>query len=707
MNKKQYKNLRGVLSFKKWSRASYAVFNTVSRVVNIRVLSLASLTAVGIVQIVAQGDSTLVRDEKVDLEELVVTAETVPQLQSEVARIVSVISKKEIEASGATSLPDLLECVLNVDVRQRGLHGVQSDVSIRGGSFDQVMVLLNGINITDPQTGHHTMNLPLNIESVERIEVLNGPGARHLGANAFSGAINIITKTSEKNQLSLGWGGGHYGFQEGNASVSLQTGRLSSFLSTGYKKSDGYIENTDFQNKDVFYHGVLGLVKDKLDLQLGYQDKKFGSNAFYTPLWPDQFEQTKTSFASLKYTTGTKLKFSPSIYYRQNYDRFELFREDTYNRQGNYYVNGTDTARYYPDVYAAWNYYSGHNYHFSQVAGANVNGHYFWNAFGKTTFGATSRYESILSNQLKASELNEPIPVAGEEAFYTKQAERTIYSVYLGHVFSHALFNIGFGMMGNYSKSLNEAMTFYPGIDLNVKLAKSLHLKLSSSKSLRLPTFTDLYYNGSSNVGNENLKPETAVSYEGGLNYATSGFSAHATVFHRKGENLIDWIKGPEDTKWRTENMLEMKTFGTEFYARIDPNVFFKSELPVQMITLSASTLNSDKESGEYMSKYVLDYLRFKAGASATFYYKNLFLNMEYVYQERAGAYELYIDKVSQGDVNYDPFALLNAKLWYQLKQFKTFVEASNVLNKTYVDIGNVPQPGRWIRVGIQFNVDF
>lgn len=703
MNKKQFNKSKHVLHFKKWSRASYAVFTTVSREVSIRVLSLACLTAIGVVQVVAQTETVPVENEKIDLDELVVSADAVPQLQSEISRVVTVINKKDILASGASSISDLLECVLNVDVRQRGLHGVQSDISIRGGSFDQIMVLMNGINISDPQTGHHNMNIPLNLNAVERIEVLNGPGARHLGANAFSGAINIITNETAERQVSASLSAGSYGYLDGSINANFKLGGISSFVSFGEKVSDGYIDNTDFESVNFFYHAATEVADSKIDFQFGYQDKKFGSNSFYTPLYPEQYELTKTTFTTLKFTRGKKLRYTPSIYYRQNNDRFELFREDRYRKQGNVFVNHTDTARYLGSTYN----YPGHNYHQTEVFGTNINATYYWDNIGKTSFGSELRSEKVLSNSLKATDLLDPVPVRNADASYTKSFSRANQSIFIEHVYNHPLFNIGLGVMGNYNTSLNTGLDFYPGVDFNVKIYNGLTAKFSSNKSLRLPSFTDLFYNGPENEGNIGLKPETAISYEGGLKYSSKGLDAHATVFRRDGKNLIDWVKADGDSKWHTDNLLEMTTYGTEFYAKVLPDFLFEVRLPVQSITLSASTLNSKKESGDYMSKYVMDYLKLKASASATFFYKHLFLNIEYTYQERAGGYELFVNKESQGDVAYKPFGLVNAKLWYEFSRGRIFVESSNLLDEDYVDIGNVVQPGTWLRGGINLKLGF
>ena len=159
----------------------------------------------------------------------------------------------ELEKAGVQSLQDVLEYVSNVDVRQRGGYGVQSDVTIRGGSFDHVMVLINGINVSDPQTGHASLDLPIDPEMIERIEVLEGSAARILGAGAFTGAINVITKGDTTTQASASLFMGQYGFRRINLNAILKSANFRHVLSFGNASSKGYMDDTDFKILNGYY----------------------------------------------------------------------------------------------------------------------------------------------------------------------------------------------------------------------------------------------------------------------------------------------------------------------------------------------------------------------------------------------------------------------------------------------------------------------
>ncbi len=678
-----------VLTFRKFGRKGYSIFQSIHKTVRIGSLSISyllfAIPSNAQRNMMVVGHDTISSIKDIEVEEVVVSAQRAPVAFSQVARIVKVIGKEEIQSAPVQSIQDLLRYALNADVRQRGNLGVQADVSIRGGSFDQVLILLNGININDPQTGHHSLNLPVSLDAIERIEILEGPASRTYGPNAFSGAINIITGTSDNPNLKARLSGGEYGFYDAGLSATLINGKVKNFISADHRSSDGYQKNTDFNLTDAFYQGKLNSKVGALDWQLGHSERSFGANSFYTPAYPDQFEQVKTTFASVKLETGEKLHFAPSVYWRRNQDRFELFR--------------------YPESTPAW--YKAHNYHLTDVYGANLNT-WFTSPIGKTAIGADFRSENIWSTVL-GKPLDNPIPVRGENGInFAKSDSRTNFGLYAEHSIYLEKFTASAGIMANWNSQLGSAWNLFPGIDISYHLSDIIKWYASVNSSLRMPTFTDLYYSSPTNIGNSSLLPEKAIEYESGFKYRLKGVEGHLAYFHRSGKNMIDWVKKPDENIWYAQNITILNTDGLELSAKINPRKLFDKKLFIKSINLSWSWLNQDKQSGIYASKYVLDFLKHKINLSLSHeVIKNVGINWEFSYQDRNGTYTNWEGSKYGNEVDYKPFVLIDSRLYWNRKNTNVYLEVTNLLDRGYYDFGNIQQPGRWLRIGVihQFNL--
>ncbi len=291
--------------WKRFSGASYASFQSLHREVRIGVLSVAMLSSValkanatstatgasatiptGTEYDAAAGDSLVV-----GLEDVEILASRVPLTQMQAPRQVTVLNAVDIAAASVHSINDLLEYAVGVDVRQRGDLGVQTDISMRGGTFDQITILLNGVNISSPHTGHLSADFPVSPQDIERIEVVEGPAARVFGTSAFTGVINIVTKdysladeTSAAHERHIQGNahlfGGSYGHAGADVRVAHRTGRLQNSLSAGYSRSDGATPNSYFQSTRGFYRGQWQGDDVQLNVQLGYSYKPYGANTF-------------------------------------------------------------------------------------------------------------------------------------------------------------------------------------------------------------------------------------------------------------------------------------------------------------------------------------------------------------------------------------------------------------------------------------------
>ena len=165
-------NQRKALRFRQFTRKGYALFACLGRVVTIGVLSVATLQSASAASddfsstAEASDDSHQKVDKEATLDDIEITGSRAPLALGQAARMVTVLSREDVQAAPVQSINDLLKMAVGVDVRQRGAIGAQTDVSIRGGTQEQIAILLNGINICDPQTGHNAFDLPCDLSDI-------------------------------------------------------------------------------------------------------------------------------------------------------------------------------------------------------------------------------------------------------------------------------------------------------------------------------------------------------------------------------------------------------------------------------------------------------------------------------------------------------------------------------------------------------------
>lgn len=682
MTSKKIKNkTENALVFKQWKRKGYSAFLTINRVVLISVLSVNYLLAVPTEGLETVQTDTTATVKEYKLDEIEISAQRSPALYSQVARVVTVISAKEIEAAPAQNIQELLKYLAGLDIRQRGADGIQADISIRGGTFDQTLILLNGINITDPQTGHHNLNIPIPFNQIERIEILEGPAARVYGPNAFSGAINIVTRSPQNKMLMANISTGSYKYFDTDLAGNISTGSLLHAISMNYRKSDGYISNTDFKDRGIYYLNNYEGKSGKLSIQAGYSDKEFGANSFYTPKYPNQFEEVKSLVSSVKWESNSKIHLTPVIYWRRHQDRFELFRENP----------------------PSW--YSTHNYHLTNTYGGNLNSWVQWK-LGKSSFGVEYRAENILSNVL-GKPLDVPVEVPGETAIFTKSDSRNTFSAFIEHIYYADNWIVSAGLMGNCISGSGTGFNLFPGVEASYQLSTNFRVFGNFNTSLRMPTFTDLYYSGPTNIGNPDLNPELTSAFETGLNYNSKIVTGRIVLYYRKGTDIIDWVKMEQTDKWQPQNLTELKSYGTEIQTQVNLEKAFGNFWP-EKLAVNWLFSNISKDETEYISYYVLDYLKNKINISfEKEIISNLRLDIRSTYQQREGTYTSFGNGIWAAETDYQPFWLFDSKLSYQYKNYGIFASVNNIFDTYYYDIGNVPQPGRIFKIGLSFRTGF
>lgn len=611
--------------------------------------------------------------------------------ESQNLKSIQLVSSEIIKASSDSDISSCLKELSLVDIRQRSFSRVQSDISTRGGNFDQTMILLNGINLTDPQTGHHSLNIPINAHALEGIEIVYGSASRIFGANAFSGAVNFISRIPESNSFNLDLSYGSFNTTNILIGGDLILKGFKQTVSASYSQSDGFDYNTDYNSLNIYYENNFDLKLFKGKTMIGFLDKQFGSQSFYTPAFPDQFEKIRTGFAAIKLTGGKNIRWDYNLYYRGLKDQFQLFREGAgfYTQTDAGWLNGAtnDTV--------SW--YSGHNNHLTNIAGSGLDFSSEWFA-GKTSLGVDFRYEQIYSNVLGLS-LNQDV-----DDLYTKSDTRQNVSVFLNHGYYSKKFLVSLGGMAYYNQQYD--WDFNYGLDAGYYIAENFLLKAGISKSMRLPTFTELYYQGPSNIGNPDLIPEQALSIETGIRYyigKQSYFSFNA--FSRDGDNIISWVREDDSSAWETENLTKLKTQGLEFTSVYKE---FNSAFVLNYVSLAYAFIDQDKSAAGLDSKYTLDHMKHKLifGLNHKIY-KNISASWTMNLFQRNGEFMMY-DRDLRTYTESTPYSLttlLNLKVVADFKKLGFYASIYNITNSDYFDIGNVPTPGVSLMFGVKLKL--
>ncbi len=680
-------NKRTPMTFKQFGRKGYSLFACLGREVLIGTLSVATLTyakADGISIEPIKPDTTKTSRE-VRLEEVNVTGSRAPLTRGQQARMVTVLERADIQAAPVQSINDLLKYAVGVDVRQRGPIGAQTDVSIRGGNYEQITILLNGINICDPQTGHNAFDFPLDISDIERIEVLEGPAGRVYGTSSLVGAINIVTKKDAESGLDAHLDGGSYGYLNTGARVALQ-GKTSHSLSANLTRSDGYSRNkagglnADYSGGKAFYQGSYDDGQFNVSWHAGLSTRGFGSNTFYGAKWDDQYEHTMKTYTAIQAENKQgRFHLRPSIYWNHTTDRFELFRDA-------------------PDIYPF-------NYHRTDVYGVNLNSYFDW-ALGRTALGAELRNEDLVSGNL-GEPLSKPHHIHGTDRDYDHGLNRTNISFVLEHNILLKRFTLSAGIVA-VKNSWNEMnMRVYPGIDASYRIGDYWKIYASYNTSLRMPSATELYYSVGGHKADKHLKPEELEAVEGGIKYASRTVEGSLSIYHNHCKNLIDWIRrtSDADAPWESVNFTKVNATGIETALDFNLSEMLPSQNMLRKLNIAYCYIDQNKvEEHGIQSQYALEYLRHKLTCNLQMHIWNcLDIGIHYRFQDRTGTYTN-----AEGNVqDYKPYGVVDARLSWNAEKYNLYVEANNLFDKTYVDFGHIPQPGIWFMAGASIHLPF
>jgi len=583
-------------------------------------------------------------DTIIDLKDVVIKENRLQNKFSEVANGISIMDKKEIAIAPVTQLNEILNYFPGVDIRTRGAFGVQSDISINGGTFDQALVLVNGIRLSDPQSGHHSLDVPMTLLNIERIEILKGAAARTYGQNAFAGAINIVTKEHQSKGMELQAIVSDYNTYQIGGAIYAPNAQLG----VQYQKSDGYRPNSDFEIVNFLGIDRFKIGKVALDYTAGFTNKKFGASGFYSPTnVSNERESIQTGFVSFGLPFGiNNVKLTPRFTARVNYDDYYYDYSTEATRSST--RNTTTTYSYNSEVNGSWK-----------------------NSLGLTGFGIGLEHVNYENVKL----LNH---------------DRNTTTINVEHRFSFLKYKLTLTpdvLFINYS---DYGSYFTPGFDLGYSVSGNTTLYANYNRVVRIPTYTDLYFSNKANLSNPNLQPELANNYEIGGKFFLNNIFIQAAIYKREGTNLIDRTKAVDSLPWNPTNLNTFTISG------LNANASFQIE------QLANTRINAgfnyvfdyQLDKVQVLSKYALDFL------SAQYI---LGLELPKFFSVKNDFKLRVIKRISQPDM----YAVLDWKATFEKKNFNIFVQVQNLTNTFYTEQSNIPMPGRWFGVGSKIKFNF
>ena len=577
------------------------------------------------------------------LDEVILTSERIEIPFSKKSRTIQVISAKEIKQSPETNLADLLQNVAGIDVRRRGIDGMQSDIYIRGGHFNQTLILIDGIKVEDPQTGHHSMNVLPPLENIERIEIIKGPAARVFGQNAFLGAINIITKKPGKRFFQADVKGGTFERLFFGINTGFNTKGASHQISFSDNTSNGYRPNTDFKNRNYFVKSTIFTKESPIQVLATFTERKFGANNFYTNNSAfNEYEETQTSVVgiSTRYNKENWI-LKPAVYWKRNQDMFLLKREDpSFSR----------------------------NFNISNKIGAQLNTSYD-SKLGITGLGIDIAQVSLSSNNL------------GNQ-------QRTMILGFTEHRFVvlNDKIDITPGVSLNYFSDFG--FQAFPGIDIGYTINQDIRIYGNLGYTYRVPTYTELYINIPNFLsGNSALKPEKAFAQEVGATFTKNNITFSGAIFRREATDLIDYIKETENSPiFFAQNIRKITTLG--FEVNSDYNFLINKEK--QTLRVGYTFLEDDfHDTNVFASRYLINSsMKHQFVASAIFHFFDiLYPSISYRYVERP----------------VNSYNVVDASIRATFKGFTFSIIGNNIFNADYVEANNIPMPKGNVLFGIGY----
>jgi outer membrane cobalamin receptor len=539
------------------------------------------------------------------------------------------------------SSQDLLRLDSSVFLEERGAGGGQADIVLRGGTFEQTLVLLNGFRVNDSQTAHHNLDLPVPLDAMNSIEVLHGAGSTLHGVDALNGVVDFLTAAPSVDALQLRAGEGSFGANEESLLGTLERRRWSSRLTADRNFSTGFMTDRDYRNEDSSLETWAGSHLGVTDLLFAGSDRVFGANQFYGPY--ESWERTKGWFASVRQElgSGTEAAFG----FRRHSDEFVLLRDDPPVYENNH-IDGSWQANLRHTV---------------SVAGTSL-----------LLFGLESDGDSIRSNNLGIHARNRG---AGYVDVDLRPAAKR--------------WNLSAGLREELFSGGPQSV-LAPHLAGSFRVTDRVKLRTSGGYGYRIPTYTDLYYSDPTTIGNSNLKPESTWSGDGGVDWIPSSrLSLSAAGFYSRDHDAIDYVRSSPTGPWQATNLNGLHFLGVETSLTWIP-------AKGQRVQAGWTGLGGKQGSlGGLQSEYALNYPVENIHATWT-----AALGHAITVTNTVQIAKLY-QQAGIPAFNSSPYPVWNASLTHETGRLRPYVRLSNLSNTGYQEIQGVNMQGRSITGGV------
>jgi vitamin B12 transporter len=623
------------------------------------------------------------------LGEVTVYATRLGQLSGQTGRYVTVVPGSTLSRYPVASLDDLLRLLPNIEMQSRGNFGTQADITLRGSTFNQVLILLDGMRLNDPLTGHFAGYLPITPAEIEQIEVVRGPGAALYGPDAVGGFINIVTKTfaathrPDGTELAGTFLSGEYGLKSTNAGfygqdhgLRLAGGILNNTASGQLLDLPGGLRN-DFKLNTYSLSGAYQITeKFSAAARASFDRRDYNAQNFYTT------------------NSGDRARETTSRDWYQGQLRYEWNERARTERS----IVGTASTDLY--VYTPTSAASDHLMHYLNVQGQHQ---IQLSAKVRATLGGQADRRAVQSN------------------------DRGDHAVWHTGAFAVAAIAPSPGLNITAALRLDHDQTYgtevVPQLNASQQVGEKLTVRGAVGRGIRAPNFTEQYNSAirpgvvpsGFNVGNPGLSAERTWNYEAGLDFQPlPALTLRGTYFDRYGRNLIDYVAASGSQTMETtgytnlnsnatyrlaENLFAVTTQGIETEvtsrARLADNLRLAGSVGYTWVHLNVA--------GDVQSQYLSNVARHLVSGNVSLVHQRFTLSVGGLYKVRAG--QQTVPSASTNLAVLTPsYAVFNARLELALLPERVWLvgQAQNLFNAHYSDLLGAQMPTRWLMAGVR-----